>query len=312
MTPLTMTIIIPTHNRFDEFQNAVRSILDQTRKPDAVIVVHDGAGEIAEDTKIKFEQAGIKYKYIKRANPSLTASRNAGLDACDTAIAIFGEDDALFDSNFCKRAEEFFQADAARQIACIGANIIEPHLQTKAGKIWSFAANFFCQVRWRPRVCKARYIKLPRAISHRLKPSLLTAGAGICLRMDKINRMRFNENLTGAAFGEDRDFSYRLTQQASVFYSPELILTHHPGPGGRGDMVERGKIYVHNSLLIFSNATEKGAGTAMFLAWDLIGTIFLYTLAGLAGLQKENLKFAGAMLAELFKILLKKIGGMLR
>ena len=307
---LTVTIIIPTHARYGRLTEAVDSALVQSVLPDEIIIVHDGPGEVPAEIESKVVASGIKFKLINRTEPSLTKNRNAGIESARSEIVIFGEDDAIFDLGFVKLVKEIFSADLDNKISAIGANIIEPHLHTKAGKIWKVLSTICCQFRWRPRVCKARYVNFSSAMPGRLKPALKTAGAGLCLRLPKINGARFNENLTGAGFGEDREFSFNLTRKCAVFYSPDLKVTHAPEPGGRGDMQQRGEIYIENLCEIFRSSIEQGAGARMLMIWGFIGTFLLYLAFGFVG-DRSNWSFAKGMLKRSADKIISKFRSMI-
>ena len=303
---LTTTIIIPTHMRYARLEQAVNSAFTQSVLPDEIIIVHDGTGKISAEIEKKITALKIKYKLINRDQPSLTQNRNAGIEAATSQVVIFGEDDAIFDIDFIKTVHEIFEADKSNQIAAIGANVIEPHLQTKAGKIWTILSTICCQFRWRPRVCKARYVEFKNPMPGKIKPALKTSGAGLCLKLSAIKNARFNENLAGAGFGEDREFSFKLTRKCAVFYSPELKVTHTPEPGGRGNMQARGEIYIENLCEIYRTSTEQGVGQRMLMIWGFIGTFLLYVAFGFVG-DRSNWSFAEGMLKKATHKIISKI-----
>ncbi len=70
-----ISVIIPTYNRQDKTDNAVKSVLDQTDLPDEIIVVDDGS-------TIPYRPLDNRVKIIKHnTNRGAAAARNTGIKA---------------------------------------------------------------------------------------------------------------------------------------------------------------------------------------------------------------------------------------
>ncbi len=72
----TVSVIIPTFNRRERVQNAIASVLNQTRKPDEVIVVDDGS---TDGTFNAISQKFPQVQLIFQENRGVSAARNAGI-----------------------------------------------------------------------------------------------------------------------------------------------------------------------------------------------------------------------------------------
>jgi glycosyltransferase involved in cell wall biosynthesis len=88
---LTVSVIIPTYNRAAYIQTAIQSALDQTRRPDEIIVVDDGS---TDETPMILAHFGPPVVVVRQPNGGEAAARNAGLRkaTCDTVIFLDSDD----------------------------------------------------------------------------------------------------------------------------------------------------------------------------------------------------------------------------
>lgn len=93
----TVTVIVPTYNRREMLDRALRSIAAQTFQDYEIIVINDGGCDVA-DILEKYENV----YYIKQPkNRGLSAARNAGLKAArGKYIAFLDDDDVLLPMHF--------------------------------------------------------------------------------------------------------------------------------------------------------------------------------------------------------------------
>ena len=97
------SVIIPTYNRPEDLKNCIRSILNQSVKPDEVIVIDDG--NLPEFPLLKeCKDTGIHCIFHKKNIPGLTASRNAGVKLSTGDIIFFLDDDVELLSGYIKKS----------------------------------------------------------------------------------------------------------------------------------------------------------------------------------------------------------------
>ncbi len=89
---IDVSVIIPTYNRRELVQRALRSVLAQTRRVDEVIVVDDGSTDgTGEALAAAF---GDRIVYLRQANAGVSAARNRGLAlAHGRYLALLDSDD---------------------------------------------------------------------------------------------------------------------------------------------------------------------------------------------------------------------------
>ncbi|MCK5114061.1 MAG: glycosyltransferase family 2 protein [Phycisphaerae bacterium] len=303
MSELTITVMVPTHNRPDSLRVTMDSIYAQSHKPHEIILINDGQDEVPDDVFEKAKTTDIPLTYKRRTNPSVAESRNLGMSLSTGDIMLMMEDDVDLPPDFLESLLEIYRADTKGVIAGIGPLLIEPDRKTARAKIWEIVAAAIGQARWVPRVCAARYVALPPKLRSRLKPIGKLPAGGLALRREVIEKFSFDESLTGYALMEDREFSFRIGRQCPLFHCSDLQVIHRRDPGGgRGDMIRRGKIYYANSIKTCMTGTEGGAGAIMLLVWDIAGMFALFAISLIITRQRRStLDFLIGMTREMWK-----------
>jgi len=305
---LRVSVIVPTHDRPGHLQRCVEALLSQSRLPEELIVVHDGPGEIPPQIGQLVNALGLRFIYEQRDAPSLTASRNRGVQVAGGQIIVMVDDDVVLPPDAMARLVSMYEADRAHVVGGIGLGLIEPDTDAPRRRVWEFLAAVLGRACWRPRCCAARYVRLPPALRGQLRPAWRFSGSAFSLR-GKLTRSRcFCEELTGYAYGEDREFSFRVGQEAALFVADGIEARHEVASSGRPDMHAAGRLYVKNSLYIAANAVEGGAGTALLVGYDFVGMILLHTIWSLLGRKRRALDFAAGMISELLDRA-RRVGG---
>ena len=91
MTALTVTVLIPTYNRADWLIESLNSILEQTRRPDEILVINDGS---TDDTLARLEAYREDVQVLNQDNSGKSAAlNNAIAHAKGDFIWVFDDDD---------------------------------------------------------------------------------------------------------------------------------------------------------------------------------------------------------------------------
>ena len=102
---MRISTVIPAYNRADLIGETLRSVLEQDRPPDEVIVVDDGSTDDTADVTAAFGKA---VTLIRQANAGAGSARNAGFAASTGDIVHFMDSDDLVLANFYEAAEAAF------------------------------------------------------------------------------------------------------------------------------------------------------------------------------------------------------------
>jgi glycosyltransferase involved in cell wall biosynthesis len=85
----TIAVIIPTFNNAHFLAEAIRSVLNQTRPADQIIVVDDGSSDDPAAVVAHFENVRL----IRQDNRGPSSARNTGLRHCNTSHVVFLDSD---------------------------------------------------------------------------------------------------------------------------------------------------------------------------------------------------------------------------
>ena len=89
---ISVSVVIPTHNRTETLPRALDSVLEQTVAPNEIIVVDDGS---TDDTARLINENYPQIRYLHQENSGVSAARNHGIrKARGDWIALLDSDDA--------------------------------------------------------------------------------------------------------------------------------------------------------------------------------------------------------------------------
>ena len=302
---LSISVIVPTHDRPDGLAATVESLLRQQRRPDELIVVNDGSCQIDASLSARLRAAGVRFAAERRDVPSAAASRNRGMELAGGDLAVLLDDDVEAPPDFLGRLEALYEADQRGQVAGICGRYVEPQPTRLTSRLWQTLAAAFAENRWAPRVSTARYVRLPQPLARRLVPAWRFVGGVMSLRRRVYTQYRFTEAFAGYSLAEDTELSFRIGATEALFLAPELTVLHRKAATGRPDPYRRGRMYVANMLAIATGSVQGGAGTWLLLGYHLAGMILLASAWSLLSWRRHNMRLAAGMVAEL----LSRLGG---
>jgi GT2 family glycosyltransferase len=88
--PMPVSVVIPTYNRAGVILDAIRSVLDQCRSCDEVIVVDDGS---TDDTESVISVLRDQITYLRVPNGGAGRARNIGIDGAKNDLVAFLDSD---------------------------------------------------------------------------------------------------------------------------------------------------------------------------------------------------------------------------
>jgi len=314
-----ISVVVSTHDRTASLTRTVRSIVEQDRKPEELIIVNDGRTDVPVELKELIEGAGIRYIYHRLDRASLPASRNTGAELASGEVIVFLDDDVELRGDFLQRLSEMYQADSFIDSGCTGTGYRVDGIGaigTDVGlvpsgpvrrMIWDALMFLIGHTRWMPRKCVAAYRVLPLPLRGRLKPARFIIGGRLSLRRHVVEAIKFNEDFTGYAVAEDRDFSYRATQRFALFVAPELELIHHCEPAAKPDWYSWGKMMAVNHFRVVAEVLQEGLGKWMLLAWDMTGLILVHLAYCLLGNRRFHWNMARGLISGIIQVFLGKV-----
>ena len=99
-----ISVIIPTHNRADILPRAIKSIQDQTRPVDEIIVVSDGSTDNTEEVVRKLADKDSRIRLIAyHPGHNGNYARNKGLEAATGKYVMFCDADDSYEHDMCEK-----------------------------------------------------------------------------------------------------------------------------------------------------------------------------------------------------------------
>ena len=107
-----VSVVIPTYNRREFVQRAIRSILGQSRPADEIIIIDDGSTDGTEDVVLKNFP---RVRYVRQKNQGISAARNLGIQTSSGDwIAFLDSDDEWLPKKLEKQVQALKENSAYR------------------------------------------------------------------------------------------------------------------------------------------------------------------------------------------------------
>lgn len=134
MTRPTVSAVIPTYNRSESLAAAIRSVLEQSRPCDEVIVVDHGSTDQTSDVLSAFDREVTAVRLSQDLLDRPAVSRNAGLRKATGDLICFLDDDDLWERDKVQIQLEALGQDSQVGLTCSDAHRVEADGRLVAGK----------------------------------------------------------------------------------------------------------------------------------------------------------------------------------
>lgn len=104
---MKISVILPTRNRINCLEKCIKSLEEQTKKPDEVIIIGH-VNDLDTEKFIKTLSSSLKINYLKTKGGSCK-SRNLGIKNASGEILVFIDDDCILEDNYIKNLNTIFQ-----------------------------------------------------------------------------------------------------------------------------------------------------------------------------------------------------------
>lgn len=249
-----VAVVIPAHNAAVFLPVALRSLEQQTVRPDAVIVVDDGS---TDDTAAVCDQFGVRCIRQEQRGPG--AARNRGVAEVDTEFIAFLD------------ADDWFAP--AKLERCV-ARLIEFGATALATDAWMVVGDSVLRSKNDHRV-------VPEVVTLEwlLQDNPVICSTVVVRREALLQIGGFDEDPQLMAT-EDYDLWVRLAQREPLAYLPEPLSFYRSHPGSLGantrfvtgvDLICAKLQKIHGNEAHFQRLMRRRQGRARLdLAWDLL------------------------------------------
>ena len=208
--PVTVSVVIPTHDRGRVVVEAIESALAQTHPPLEVIVVDDGSTDDTAERVGRLRDARVRY--LRRSHAGVSAARNAGIAVATGDLVAFLDSDDLWKPD---KAE----AEIAALARYPSAGGVFSDLEKVDGA--TFVPSFMRRTRVFSRLLAERAYRdglllSARALSLCLLQEVPIKTPALTVRRSALERAGgFNEAWTSS---EDWEFLLRFARRESLVY----------------------------------------------------------------------------------------------
>ena len=105
---MKIAIIIPAYNEEKSIRTCIQSCLDQTRKPDSIVVVNDGSTDGTADIVDSF-RGHVKHIRLEKNTGNKSRAQQIGIQHVESDVFIATDADTILDKDFVKNIELSFR-----------------------------------------------------------------------------------------------------------------------------------------------------------------------------------------------------------
>ena len=270
------SFIIATRNRPELLLDTVRSLLAQSVLPAELCIVDssDSAPARAEIEDL-CRAAGIELSYVHPAARGLTVQRNVGIDRTRGDPVFFIDDDVRLQPD----AHEQVLAEYERrgpEVGGVRGTALHPPTTSAPLRLWR--RLFGMGGWWEEASGKVRAGFFAETVTDSADVREVEAFGGwfMSFRREVFEHERFDENLSGYAFKEDADFSYRIVKRGYVLLqTPHARIEHLKTASERLSPFDLQRMNLANQLYLHRKNMPQTLRYKSALWWALTGLLIL-------------------------------------
>lgn len=262
-----IAVVIATAGRKHEPLRLINSLSLQTYPPDQIIIV-------AGDDVFKPEDVppiSSQVIFLQVTPPGLPKQRNLGASKSTADLLLFVDDDFVLDADYLRVMEQEF-ANNPRMVAAGGQTlgVGKPRLLVR------IVQRFFGLTRLANKsyLQKTGFPALAYSMAGKQQATVLS-GSNMMVHRDAWEKTMFDENLTGYAWMEDDDFTYRAGKLGEMWEIPEAKGEHRAVAGRRGrrDVRQEARLRARNHRYLHRKLLGNSVWLRICRLWGQIGMI---------------------------------------
>ena len=272
-----ITVAICTMSRPESIRLSLESILDQSRRPDQLVIVDASSGD---DTERVVRAAApalsssmpIVYARVERARAGLTRQRNLALALTERKLVAFFDDDVVLRCG-CLEELERAHRDAGPGVVGVGGHV--ERLPASPAAIWRLRRWLGVVGTLEPgRYCRSG-MSTPWSLGGRADGIIegdWLPGYAMMWETALARELGFDEGLAGYAQSEDLEFSLRARRRGKLVLACAACVADAHALAGRPDAFRMGYMAIYNRFLVHRRllADRKRRDVALFAyAWTV-------------------------------------------
>ncbi len=261
-----ISAIIPTKNRPIDLGNAVASILDQTRRPEEIVIVDQSDGsESRQVVENLLSKTNLRCRYIHdQSIAGLVDAKRVGVKHATGEFIFFLEDDIILEADYIEKLRDGFDTHS-EMLGCSGIITNPPPASAFHDLLFEvFHRSIFADRRI------AIYRK-SKGRGNALIASAKLSGGLSAWRREVFAEVEF-DTANGFHMYEDIDFSTRVAHHfgSRLYINPNARLAHHCSPINRDVLGPRQKRKL-TECIVYYRKRHDWPRAKIGLLWLLVG-----------------------------------------
>ena len=260
-----VAFVVATKDRPDDLRRMLKSLQNQTRRPDQVVLV-DASAEPVDALAQEYPALGVRY--LRHPRPTASGQRNAGIQAVDPDVDLIGflDDDAVLAPEALENMLRYWAATPSELGGCAFNLANPPATAGRNLKQWRLVRRLGLYSDKQGVVTPSGWHTITGTVDQSVLVEWLPSGASLW-RRDAFAQHRFDEFFDGYSYLEDLDFSYAVGRTYRLAIVADALYWHYPASGGRINAVRFGVVEVRNRLYF---VRKHGLSTARCLLGLLV------------------------------------------
>jgi len=117
--PPLVSIVVPVYNSEETIEDCLNSLINQRYPRKEIIVLNDGSTDGTGEKLSKIAARHPKMKVINKEHEGITATRNLGIKMARGELLLFGEADAIYNSDYLEKAVDCMASDPNMAGVCV-------------------------------------------------------------------------------------------------------------------------------------------------------------------------------------------------
>lgn len=273
--PTGSAFVIATRNRPEDLKNTVESLLGQTLLPAELCIV-DSSDEAPTraDIEARCRAAGLPLDYVHPAPRGLTVQRNVGVDRTSGDPVFFIDDDVALAPDCHERVLQVYE-EWGPKVGGVRATPVRPARPSLLTRIYR---RLFGIGGWWPESSgKVRRGFYAEGISESVGVRKIEYMNGwfMSYRREVFEHERFDEALSGYAYKEDIDFSYRVSRHYTLVQTPHARCDHLKSSSARMNSHQLQRMNLANQFYLHRKLMPQTGLNKAALWWALLGLFIL-------------------------------------
>jgi glycosyltransferase involved in cell wall biosynthesis len=276
---ISTSVIICTLHNLQGLIKCIDSIMEQTRKPDEVIIVHGDIDEEMEESITKrmhllLQSNRITLQYVKTIR-SLVMQRNIGIDHARSDVIVFLDDDVVLERDYFHYLLEAYHSKWSKSLGGIQGTIIEGINEYKPWQLKEIVRKLFLLGGMTgggsllPSV-NASYCGNPKE----MRRVDIFNGCMMSFRREVLHVNRFDSNFRELWACDDVELSYRISKQYELYQTPLARLHHIQSSLTKEGHKNITRMFVFNRLYVFRLYFSNLKANWLLFLWSNIGELF--------------------------------------